>query len=68
MTIFRTLMVAVIACFALALTTGCGQKGTPEKAGPSVSKRAEDAAKIVQDAQKRVQDSLKVIRQQQKSK
>jgi hypothetical protein len=67
MIVSRTILVMALIGFALALTTGCQQKGTTGKTEQTVGQRAKESAKIVQDAAKRIQDSLKQAKTDQKT-
>ena len=44
-------VLCAIACFAFGIT-GCGEKGTAEKAGKEVDKAAESAKEAIHDATK----------------
>jgi hypothetical protein len=64
MLIVRTVLVSMIAVFALVLTTGCQQKAPAGKSQESVLKRAEESNKIIKEAGQRVRDSLKEAKNQ----
>ncbi len=47
----KIFVLAAIACFAIG-TSGCGEKGTAEKAGKEVDKAVESAKDAIHDATK----------------
>ena len=65
--VLKTMLVAVIAVCAVALSTGCQQKAPGGKTEETVGQRAEASQKIIQEAMKRVHDSTTEVKKEEQA-